>query len=96
MCFRVSNFVESSNPWFNRGGNYNNGSNAGQFNFNRNTGNGNSNNSARLVLLGLNYIRFVFVTIKLVKNILYLAKLFDSRIVIVMVNLETLNLSCER
>ncbi|MBR1679149.1 MAG: hypothetical protein IJ743_02365 [Bacilli bacterium] len=34
----------------NRGGRYNNGSNAGLFNFNRNTGGGNTNNSFRSVL----------------------------------------------
>ena len=40
----------SSNPWFNRGGNYNNGTNAGVFNFNNTNGNSNSNNSFRPVL----------------------------------------------
>ena len=45
-----SNFVDSSNPWFNRGGNYDNGVLAGQFNFNRNTGGSNTNIGSRLVL----------------------------------------------
>ena len=45
-----SNFVDSTNPWFNRGGNYNNGVLAGQFNFNRNTGGVNTNIGFRLVL----------------------------------------------
>ena len=40
----------SGNPWFIRGGNYNNGSNTGAFNFNNNTGGVNSNNSFRLIL----------------------------------------------
>ncbi len=45
-------FVESSNPWFGRGGVCGDGSGAGRFYFHRGTGGGNSNNSARLVLLG--------------------------------------------
>ena len=44
-----SNFVNSNNPVFKRGGNYNNGSNAGLFNFNNNNGDSNSNNSFRPV-----------------------------------------------
>ena len=43
-------FFVSSNPWVDRGGNYNNGSGAGVFNFNRNNGWGNTNNSFRSVL----------------------------------------------
>ena len=39
-----------ASSWFNRGGNYNNGANAGVFNFNRNTGWSNTNNSFRSVL----------------------------------------------
>ena len=45
-----ANFVESSNPWFKRGGNYNNGAFAGAFAFNRNTGGVNTNNGFRVVL----------------------------------------------
>ena len=58
-----SYFVQSSNPWFNRGGNYNNGILAGQFNFNRNTGEANSNIGSRLVLADYNIKvkNFVFV-----------------------------------
>ena len=40
----------TNNPFFKRGGNYNNTSNAGVFNFNNNNGNSNSNNGFRLVL----------------------------------------------
>ncbi len=47
-----SNFVESSYPWFSRGGYCNLGSYAGQFSFNSYTGGAGSGNSARLVLLG--------------------------------------------
>ncbi len=47
-----SSFVESSYPWFHRGGRNSNDSYAGQFNFNRYTGGSGSGNSARLVLLG--------------------------------------------
>lgn len=43
-----ANFVNSSNPWSIRGGNYNNTTNTGVFNFNRNTGEANINNSWRL------------------------------------------------
>ena len=43
------NFVNATNPWFKRGGNYNNGANAGAWNFNNNNGNVNSNNSFRSV-----------------------------------------------
>ena len=49
-----SNFVDSTNPWFNRGGNYDNGVLAGQFNFNRNTGAANGNIGSRLVLADYN------------------------------------------
>ena len=45
-------FVDSSYPWFNRGGYPGDGSVAGQFRFNKNTGNGYGHSSARLVLLG--------------------------------------------
>ena len=45
-----ANFVNSSNPWFKRGGNYNNTTNSGAFNFNNNNGGSNSNNGFRLVL----------------------------------------------
>ena len=45
-----SNFPYASNPFFIRGGNYNNGSNAGPFYFNNNNGWGNNNYSFRVVL----------------------------------------------
>ena len=45
-----SNFVNSSNPWFERGGNWNNGTNAGVFNSNNNNGNNNYNNGFRVAL----------------------------------------------
>lgn len=45
-----SNFPYTGNPFFLRGGNYNNGSNAGPFYFNNNNGGGNNNNSFRVVL----------------------------------------------
>ncbi len=45
-----SDFVDSTLPWFYRGGDYSNGVLAGQFNFNRDTGGAYSNFSARLVL----------------------------------------------
>ena len=45
-----ANFPNSSNPWFNRGGNYGNGINAGVFNFNNSNGGDNNNNSARAVV----------------------------------------------
>ena len=47
-----SYFVESSFSWFDRGGDYDCSSGAGQFYFHRNTGDANSYGSARLVLLG--------------------------------------------
>ena len=46
----VSYFVESSNPWFSRGGYYVNGGLAGQFYFSRGTGAVNTNVGSRLVL----------------------------------------------
>ena len=56
LIYRVqavnSNFVTSNNPFFKRGGNYNNGSNAGLFNFNNNDGGANENKSFRSVLWG--------------------------------------------
>ena len=50
LFYDNANFVNSNNPFFKRGGNYNNGSNAGVFNFNNNNGNANSNNSFRMCL----------------------------------------------
>ena len=50
-----SNFPNSNNPFFIRGGNYNNGSNAGLFNFNNNNGNAWDNNSFRVVVPVLRY-----------------------------------------
>lgn len=48
----VSNagFVNTNLPWFYRGGNYNNTTNAGVFNFNNTNGNANTTYSFRLVL----------------------------------------------
>ena len=51
-----SNFVDSTYPWFFRGGHYTNGVLAGAFYFNRNTGGTNSNDGFRLVLSALKYI----------------------------------------
>jgi len=48
----LESFVNSSNPWFLRGGGFNSTSNAGVFSFNSSTGNGNSNRSFRVVLVG--------------------------------------------
>ena len=45
-----ANFVYSDYPFFVRGGNYINGTNAGVFSFNRNRGSSNSNNSFRMCL----------------------------------------------
>ena len=50
-----SNFPRTSNPFFIRGGNYNNETNAGVFYFNNNTGNNNSNRSFRVVVPVLRY-----------------------------------------
>ena len=47
-----SSFVDSSGPWFGRGGNYNNGVLAGQFHFNRVTGGVYGYFGSRLVLIG--------------------------------------------
>ena len=53
-----ANFVNASNPWMRRGGNYNNGSNAVAFNWDNNNGNANNNNGFRAVLSQrLQYIR---------------------------------------
>jgi len=44
-------FVSSENPWFKRGGNFNNPENAGVFASTRtNNGNGNNNNGFRAAL----------------------------------------------
>src|SRR5574344_192799 len=45
-----SNFVTAGNPVFKRGGNYNNGDQAGVFTFNNNNGNPNNNNGFRVCL----------------------------------------------
>ena len=52
-----SNFPNSDWPFFNRGGNYNNDSNAGVFYFNRNTGEANDNNGFRVVVPVLRYFK---------------------------------------
>lgn len=46
-----ANFANANNPWFIRGGNYNNDINSGVFNFNRTNGNANTNNSFRPALV---------------------------------------------
>ena len=46
----LANFANSSNPWFKRGGNWNNGTESGAFAFNNNSGTTNTNNSFRVVL----------------------------------------------
>ena len=45
-----SNFPRTSNPFFIRGGNYNNETNAGVFYFNNDNGNDWNNNSFRVVV----------------------------------------------
>ena len=45
-----ANFANSNSPWFKRGGNYNNDSNAGFANFNNNSSTRNNNNSFRAIL----------------------------------------------
>ena len=45
-----SNFVDSSSPWFLRGGSYDHGVLAGQFNFDRDTGGASAGIGFRLVL----------------------------------------------
>lgn len=49
-CVKTRSKGGSSAPWVNRGGNYNNGTNAGVFNFNRTNAGGWTNNSFRSVL----------------------------------------------
>jgi len=71
--------VNSGNPWFNRGGNYNNGVLAGPFNFNNNTGGANGNIGFRLV---------VALRLKLLG--LCLTKEISLRIYIIGVNLRNL------
>ena len=46
------NFPYGSNPWFIRGGYYDNGANAGAFNFSSSNGNARTYSSARAVVLG--------------------------------------------
>ena len=48
-----SNFPNTDWPFFNRGGNYSNGTNAGVFYFNNNNGNSNGSISFRPVLVAL-------------------------------------------
>jgi hypothetical protein len=45
-----SNFVEASNPWFVRGGDYSNGAHAGQFYFHKRNGGADSYGSTRIIL----------------------------------------------
>jgi len=56
------NFVNATNPWFKRGGNYNNGANAGAWNSNNNNGNANNNNSFRSVAR-LQYYKIIRIII---------------------------------
>jgi len=46
----LANFVNPVNPWFERGGNWNNGVESGAFAFNNNSGGVNTNISFRVVL----------------------------------------------
>ena len=69
MLSRINaDFVEDDNSWFVRGGNYDNGSEAGSFQFENNNGNANNNNSARAALVSValrpQYINFL-VTLRL-------------------------------
>ena len=50
-----SNFPNTSNPFFDRGGGYNNDTNAGVFYFNNINGNTNNNDSFRVVVPVLRY-----------------------------------------
>lgn len=87
-----SNFVDSSNPWFNRGGNYNNGVLAGQFNFNRNTGGVNTNIGFRLVL-GTKIYKYYFIKtwIKTNSSIVYqLSKDFVLMFILEIYDLSTM------
>ena len=52
-----SNFPCTDNPFFNRGGNYDNTSDAGVFYFNRSNGNANVNNGFRVVVPVLRYFK---------------------------------------
>ena len=65
-----SNFPNTDWPFFNRGGNYSNGTNAGVFYFNNNNGNSNGSISFRPVLVALRYNekfkRRIFLLIKYV------------------------------
>ena len=45
-----TNFVNSTNPWFNRGGRSDNTTGSGQFAYNNNNGDANWNRGTRLVL----------------------------------------------
>ena len=64
--------MPSSNGWFLRGGNYNNGTNAGAFYFNNNNGNANGNNGARAVLLLLDYNIVPMVTLAYISSRTYI------------------------
>ena len=55
LFYDNANFVNSNNPFFIRGGNYNNGSNTGVFNFNNNNGNSNNNNNSFRMCLAIWY-----------------------------------------
>ena len=48
-----------TNPWFKRGGNFNNGTGAGVLYFNRNNGNANSNNGSRVVLAYYDIMKYI-------------------------------------
>ncbi len=50
-----SNFPNTSNPFFYRGGNYNDGTIAGAFSFSYDNGNPNGNHGFRPVLVSLRY-----------------------------------------
>ena len=74
-----SDFVDSTCPWFHRGGHYGYGVLAGQFNFNRNTGGANTNIGFRLVL-----------STKIYKIILHINKDKENIFIFYIINLRIL------
>ena len=57
----MTDIVDLNNPFLNRGGNYNNGDNAGVFNSYSNNGNDNDNNGFRTVCTLRYYILDIYI-----------------------------------
>ena len=81
--------MNAENPWFKRGGNYNNGANAGAFNFDNDNGNANNNNGFRSVVSFVTTVyerNLQYLIFKDIINMVYRRGLIPNHLVIKHIN----------